>query len=272
MFCPKCGSAVVDGARFCPKCGAPMPMRTPAAGNATPQYGAGNVPRTIPSGTPMTGQSVPVGQAPTILPKRRRRWPAVVATVAVASIAVVGVVLWLVMPAIVGPNYVNPLDFSEEAQVRREFNVIADAVIHFDVDDPQEEMMNYLDLSGLDSDVWMNFVSLAEDQGFDVQEYWDVAMSRVTYSIDWVVVSGDRATVQSTGQLPDFEAIVSALAQDDGLADASSREAYDAFLQKLADPSIPMTEITGNNYFVKRNGKWVLSNEDWVPLSERAYD
>ena len=39
MFCMKCGTEVIEGAKFCPKCGAaiqqPQPQSTPSAGEET---------------------------------------------------------------------------------------------------------------------------------------------------------------------------------------------------------------------------------------------
>ena len=193
MFCPKCGSSVADGARFCPKCGTQMPTRAPAVNGGAP-YGNAPNPGPIPNPGPTPN--------PGPIPKSRSRWPMVVAIIVAAFIVVVGAGLYVVMPAVAGPNYVNPLDFT----------------------------------------------------------------------IDWIGISGDRATVRITEQIPDIQAIMSNIEANEDISDMSQQELYELFVQRVADPSIPTTTASGDSYLTKIDGEWVLTDENGTPITELLND
>ena len=293
MFCPKCGVAVADGARFCPKCGTPFSTRgaadggtpnvpyTPAAGTpalgvpASGGYAPGtygnnpDVPRTPPYGMPASGTPASSGYVP-VVPPRKSRWPVMLAAVVAAFVVVVGAGLFVVMPAVAGPTYVNPLDFSDDAQVRRQFNSIMEAFKNFDVHNPSDEVLDFMDPN---DEYWWAYsyaFDKLEDQGIDVQRLWDMLVSKLTYSIERVDLSGDRATLQVTIRIPDVGNYdLSSLLSDETYG-LNVDEYFNRVEQALDDPSFPMAEFSGNAYYVKRNGEWVMANEDWIPLTDLA--
>lgn len=59
MFCMKCGTEVIEGAKFCPKCGAaiqhPKPQSTPPVGEETVTEQSKDAP--VPDQTPPTASS-----------------------------------------------------------------------------------------------------------------------------------------------------------------------------------------------------------------------
>ena len=97
MFCPKCGTKNVDGAKFCAACGNPLPV---APGEPAPPSGkSGNpavVPDAVPGAAPVPQGAVPM---PVKAPGTKKKIPIIIgAAAAIAVIALVAV--FVVIPGL----------------------------------------------------------------------------------------------------------------------------------------------------------------------------
>ena len=111
MFCPKCGTKNVDGAKFCQKCGQPLtqssatgtqpiPSTNPApqVNGQMPNAGSFGTSPAVPPYTPATGAST-MGTA--AKPKSKVPMFAIIGAIAVAAVLLV---VFLVLPAIGSSN------------------------------------------------------------------------------------------------------------------------------------------------------------------------
>lgn len=256
MYCPKCGTQVADGSKFCPACGNPVtprPAAAPPAPEPAPAVPGEPAPTYAQPATPPT----PSQGAPDFAPSKKGHGlrNAIIGIVAILVVALVAVSF--AGPILFGPNFVSPLDFSEEAQVKRTVNGYFEEIRDFDLD----EMLGGVDaVLGADSTaVIEQFVNRFSLYGFDFQGLYEAAFTHVGWIIDDVQVEGDVARVTLTVTFPSIGELSEQISATNDVSSLSTQEQMELIVDALRGPNVPTTTKEVNLDLQKVNGTWTIN-------------
>ena len=195
MFCPKCGTKNVDGAKFCQKCGQPLTQSSatgtqpiPSANPTTqvngqmPNAGSFGTNSAMPPYTPAAGTGT-MGTA--VKPKSKAPVFAIIGAIAVAAVLLV---VFLVVPAISSSNGVLGKVMSGDSGALSSATKanVADEPVYFSSQDAAKLIQEKVN-SGLSS--YGNSLSLSDDDVKTLDGQW--ALVNISPS--------DSVTEQSTG-------------------------------------------------------------------------
>ena len=195
MFCPKCGTKNVDGAKFCQKCGQPLTQSSatgtqpiPNANPATqvngqmPNAGSFGTNPAVPPYTPAAGAST-MGTA--VKPKSKVPMFAIIGAIAVAAVLLV---VFLVVPAIGSSNGMLGKVMSGDSTALSSATKanVADKPVYFSSQDAAKLVQEKVN-SGLGN--YGSGLSLTDDDVKTLDGQWALVN----------ISSSDNITEQSTG-------------------------------------------------------------------------
>ncbi len=266
MYCSKCGNEVAPGAKFCPKCGNAIAQgaaaTAPEATRPAPAPGATQVaprPESTYQAAPAPSAPQPTpAQAPIYAPPKKGHGLrnaiigiVTILVVAVAAISVAG-------PAFGGPNFVNPLDFSSEAQVKRAVNGYFEEFENFDFEGAVNGVGTLL---GSDASAYLqSYLNQLSAYGFDIQEVMDAFLANFGWTITDVNVVGDAATCDVMLTFPDFDALDDQVSSQVDFTSLTYDQQVDAVIEALRNPTAPTTTQEISLNLVNANGTWTINH------------
>ncbi len=171
-------------------------------------------------------------------------------------------------PAIGGPDYVSPLDFSDEAQVKRRVNGYFSGIKGFRFAPNMADMSQILGpdgnaevSSGYGEDTtareeMQQYYDSYADSGLDYQQVFDAIVANLHVRIEEVDVDGDTAKCLLRIDFPDFSTIGDELSGEDDFSTITYEERMSRINEAISDPSAPLTNEEHWVVLNKENGAW----------------